>query len=98
VVATAKRDLVAGEVIDGLGHYMTYGLCENARTVHAQRLLPIGLAEDCRLKRGIQRDEVLTYDHIELPAGRLCDELRLEQDEQFFDRPAALPRQISEAF
>ncbi|MBE7158789.1 MAG: NAD(P)-dependent oxidoreductase, partial [Rhodospirillales bacterium] len=44
VIATAKRDLRAGEMLDGLGHYMTYGLCENAGIVHAQRLLPIGLA------------------------------------------------------
>jgi predicted homoserine dehydrogenase-like protein len=97
VVAAAKRDLKPGEIIDGLGHYMTYGLCENAQTVHAQRLLPIGLAENCRIKRDIKRDEVLTYDDIELPAGRLCDELRREQDEHFFDRSAALPRQLSEA-
>ena len=30
VVATAKIDLKAGEVIDGIGGYMTYGQCENA--------------------------------------------------------------------
>ncbi|MEA2740535.1 MAG: hypothetical protein QOH05_3842 [Acetobacteraceae bacterium] len=89
VVAAAKRDLRAGEIIDGLGHYMTYGLCENAGTVHAERLLPIGLAEGCRLKRDIPRDQVLAYDDIELPSGRLCDALRLEQDSHFFGRAAA---------
>jgi predicted homoserine dehydrogenase-like protein len=30
VIATAKRDLKAGEVLDGLGGFMTYGECENA--------------------------------------------------------------------
>ena len=30
VVATAKIDLKAGEVLDGIGGYMTYGQCENA--------------------------------------------------------------------
>lgn len=84
VIAAAKRDLVAGEVIDGLGHYMTYGLCENADVVHAQGLLPIGLAEGCRLRRNINKDEVLTYNDIELPAGRMCDKLRAEQDIHFF--------------
>jgi predicted homoserine dehydrogenase-like protein len=89
VVAAAKRDLRPGEVIDGLGHYMTYGLCENADTVHAERLLPIGLAEGCRLKRDVPRDQVLKYEDIELPSGRLCDTLRLEQDIHFFGRAAA---------
>jgi predicted homoserine dehydrogenase-like protein len=96
VIAAAKRNLQAGEILDGLGHHMTYGLCENARTVHAQRLLPIGLAEGCQLKRSVKRDEVLTYNHVEFPPGRLCDGLRLEQDAHFFDRSAALPRQLSE--
>ena len=84
VIAAAKKDLKAGEVLDGLGHYMTYGLCENAQIVHAQRLLPIGLAEGCRLRRNISCDQVLAYDDVEVPPGRLCDKLRLEQDVLFF--------------
>jgi predicted homoserine dehydrogenase-like protein len=91
VIAAAKRDLRAGEVIDGLGHYMTYGLCENARTVHADRLLPIGLAEGCRLKRDVPRDHVLSYDDVNVPPGRLCDALRREQDIHFFGT-SATPR------
>jgi predicted homoserine dehydrogenase-like protein len=83
VVATAKIDLKAGQVLDGLGHYMTYGLCENSDTVHAENLLPIGLAEGCRLKRHILKDEVLTYEDVELPEGRLSDRLRNEQDSSF---------------
>jgi len=93
VVAAAKRDLRAGEILDGLGHYTTYGLCENARTVHADRLLPIGLAEGCRLKHPVLRDQVLTYDDVEVPSNRLCDTLRLEQDLTFFGSSAARPLQ-----
>ncbi|MGY3446399.1 MULTISPECIES: NAD(P)H-dependent oxidoreductase [unclassified Bradyrhizobium] len=88
VVAAAKRDLRAGEVLDGLGHYMTYGLCENAQVAHAEHLLPIGLAEGCRLRRNIARDHVLAYDDVEIPAGRICDALRQEQDTVFFGRPS----------
>jgi predicted homoserine dehydrogenase-like protein len=84
VVAAAKRDLKAGEVLDGLGQYMTYGLCENAQVVHTERLLPIGLAEGCCLRRNVTRDQVLSYQDVELPRGRLCDQLRLEQDTLFF--------------
>jgi predicted homoserine dehydrogenase-like protein len=89
VVAAAKRDLRAGEILDGLGHYMTYGLCENAQTVHAECLLPIGIAEGCRVRRDVPRDQVLGYEDVELPSGRLCDRLRREQDDRFFHRPIA---------
>ena len=89
VVAAAKTDLKAGAVLDGLGHYMTYGLAENSDTTHAGRLLPIGIAPGCRLRRDIAKDAVLTYDDIELPAGRLIDSLRAEQDRLFFGSAAA---------
>lgn len=83
VIAAAKKDLRQGEVLDGLGFYMTYGVAENSAVVAQQNLLPIGLAEGCRLRRHIARDEVLGYGDVELPPGRLCDRLRSEQSEYF---------------
>jgi predicted homoserine dehydrogenase-like protein len=83
VVTTAKIDLKAGETLDGIGFYMTYGQCEKSDIVREQNLLPMGLAEGCRLKRDIPKDAVLTYDDVELPEGRLCDKLRAEQNEYF---------------
>ena len=83
VVATAKIDLKVGEQLDGLGHYMTYGLCENSDIVRKQNLLPIGLAEGCQLKHDIPKDQVLSYDDVQLPEDRLCDKLRAEQDAYF---------------
>ena len=84
VVAAAKTDLKKGQVLDGLGHYMTYGLCENSPTVIAENLLPIGLAEGSRTTRDIPKDTVLTYEDIKLPDGRLCDQLRSQQNTRFF--------------
>jgi len=78
VVATAKTDLAAGTVLDGLGGYHTYGVAENAGASLGGRLLPIGLAEGCRLVRDVARDQVLTYADVEVPAGRLGDALRAE--------------------
>ena len=83
VVATAKIDLKVGQVLDGIGFYMTYGQCENADAVQAQSLLPMGLAEGCRLKRDVRRDQVLTYADVELPSGRMCDKLRTEKNNYF---------------
>ena len=90
VVATAKRDLQAGEVIDGLGGYMTYGQCENADATAADQLLPMGVAVGCRLLRAVAKDAVLTYGDVELPAGRVSDRLRAEQTAYFAKAPAAV--------
>lgn len=95
VVATAKIDLKQGEVIDGLGAYMTYGLCENANITQAEGLLPMGLAEGCLLKRNVSHDQVLCYDDVELPGGRLVDRLRAEQDKEFFGSTRCCPSAAS---
>jgi predicted homoserine dehydrogenase-like protein len=83
VVAAAKIDLEAGQELDSLGGYTTYGLAENSPVVTAERLLPIGLAPGCRVVRDIARDQVLMYDDVVLPDGRLSDRLRGEQDAMF---------------
>ena len=89
VVTAAKTGLRAGETLDGLGGYHTYGLAENSDVAARERLLPIGLAEGCRLVRDLQQDAVLTYDDVELPEGRLSDRLRAEQDAYFAPAAAA---------
>jgi predicted homoserine dehydrogenase-like protein len=89
VVATAKEDLKAGDTIDGLGGYKTYGLAENSDVTTSERLLPIGLAEGCRLRVDVPRDRVIAYDDVEVPEGRLIDRLRNEQNERFGLRAAA---------
>ncbi|WP_454085462.1 NAD(P)H-dependent oxidoreductase [Georgenia sp. Marseille-Q6866] len=81
VVTVAKRDLKAGETLDALGGYTYYGECESSRVVHRDRLLPVGLAEGCVLVRDVAKDEVIGYDDVTVPEGRLADELRAEVDE-----------------
>lgn len=83
VAAAAKVDLEAGQELDALGGYLTYGLAENADVATAERLLPIGLAESCVLRRDVAKDAVLTYDDVDVPSGRLVDELRAEQANAF---------------
>jgi predicted homoserine dehydrogenase-like protein len=83
VVTAAKTDLRAGATLDGMGHYMTYGLCENADVARREKLLPIGVAEGCRVVRAVRRDDVLTYDDVACPPDRLIDRLRAEQDRLF---------------
>ena len=83
VVTTAKRDLAADQVLDGLGGYDTYGQAERADVTASGRLLPIGVAEGCTLRHAVGRDQVLTYDDVEVPDGRLVDQLRAEQHAAF---------------
>jgi predicted homoserine dehydrogenase-like protein len=83
VVTAAKINLKAGQTLDGLGQYMTYGLCENSDMSFKERLLPIGVAEGCTLKKDVQKDEVITYNDVVVPEGRLIDRLRKEQEEYF---------------
>ena len=83
VITAAKIDLDEGSIIDGIGHYMTYGLCENSEIAKRDNLLPLGLAEGCRLKRSIPKDQAITYDDVELPDGRISVALRQEQDALF---------------
>jgi predicted homoserine dehydrogenase-like protein len=82
-VAVAKRDLESGEVLDGLGGYCAYGLIENWRVSRAERLLPMGISEGCRLKKEVPKDTALTYDDVELPPGRTIDRLREAQCSTF---------------
>ncbi len=83
VLAAAKRDLKAGEVLDGIGGFMAYGLIDNAEVLQAEGLLPVGLSEGCRLKRDLPKDATIRYADVVMPEGRLCDKLRAEQDNYF---------------
>jgi predicted homoserine dehydrogenase-like protein len=85
IISVAKRDLKAGEVLDGIGGFTSYGILENADVFHKENLLPIGLSENCRLKRDMAKDEPISYDDVELPDGRLCDKLRAEQEALFYN-------------
>ena len=84
VLTLAKRDLKAGETLDGIGGFTCYGVIENSDVAQKENLLPMGLSEGCRLKRDIPKDQPLTYDDVHVPAGRLCDKLRAEQDQYFY--------------
>lgn len=70
VVSIAKRDLKAGERLDGIGGFCTYGLIDNASSARALRALPIGLSEGCLLLRDIAKDDVIRFDDVDpVPQG-----------------------------
>jgi predicted homoserine dehydrogenase-like protein len=83
VVTVAKRDLKAGERLDGIGGFCAYGLIENATDARAASALPIGLSENCILLRDKKKDDVVSFDDVELPAGRQVDTLWREQQRRW---------------
>jgi predicted homoserine dehydrogenase-like protein len=83
VITMAKRDLKAGEELDGIGGFTCYGTIENSQVCQAENLLPMGLSQGCRLKRDVPRDYAITRADVVLPEGRLCDSLRAEQNAHF---------------
>jgi predicted homoserine dehydrogenase-like protein len=81
VVAVAKRDLKAGERLDGIGGFCTYGLIENAAAARAEAALPIGLSEGCTLRRDVSKDAMLSFADVEEPVrDPLVDRLWQEQN------------------
>ncbi|PYP29952.1 MAG: NAD(P)-dependent oxidoreductase [Gemmatimonadetes bacterium] len=83
VLTVAKRDLQAGEVLDGIGGFTCYGTIDNADVARRENLLPMGLSQGCRLSRDVALDHAITYDDVVLPEGRLGDQLRAEQTAHF---------------
>ena len=83
VITLAKRDLKAGEELDGIGGFTCYGMIENSETCEAKALLPMGLSEGCRLIRDVPIDHAITYSDVEAPEGCLVNQLRVEQKAHF---------------
>jgi predicted homoserine dehydrogenase-like protein len=79
VVTMAKRDLKAGERLDGIGGFCTYGLIDNVTAARAVSALPIGLSEGCRLLRDVSKDGVISMNDVESPRGRVAEILWPEQ-------------------
>ncbi len=80
VVTVAKRNLKAGERLDGIGGFCSYGLIENSATARSTEALPIGLSEGCVLRRDVSKDQTLSASDVDEPArDPLVEELWLEQ-------------------
>jgi predicted homoserine dehydrogenase-like protein len=90
VAAIAKRNLRAGEMLDGMGGYAAYGECENASVCREENLLPIGLAQGVQLKRDVPQDQAIRFDDIEIPDDRLDYQLHKEQCAVFKEAPVTV--------
>ncbi len=65
-VATAKRDLRAGEMLDGEGGHLVYGRLAPAAASLAAGALPIGLAHGVRLRRAVKDGAAVRWEDVEV--------------------------------
>ena len=80
VITVAKRNLKAGEVLDGGGGYTVNGLIEKANIARAENLLPLGLAYGIKLKCDVSQGAAISYDMVELNEDSFVLKLRRLQD------------------
>ncbi|MSO75934.1 MAG: flagellar biosynthesis protein FlgA [Alphaproteobacteria bacterium] len=89
VVATAKRDLKAGETLDGEGGYTVWGKLMPASASLALGGLPIGLAHGVRLKTAIATGRPVRWQDVTFDAADPTVAFRREMEQAFGARKAA---------
>ncbi|GIK64676.1 MAG: homoserine dehydrogenase [Chloroflexota bacterium] len=80
VTSVAKRDLPIGTVLERIGGRTHYGMTDRYENTAAMRALPLGIAKDCLVTRPVAKGEIITYDHVQLPANSTVVRLRQLQD------------------
>ncbi|WP_263784462.1 hypothetical protein [Salinibacter grassmerensis] len=70
VYAYAKKDLVPGDQLDGIGGYACYGLIENCANQDRQPGIPVTLADDVRVTTKIEKDEKIPVSAVEMDGDR----------------------------
>ena len=79
VIAIAKRDLHAGDTLDGIGGYTIYGEIDTVG--RAANLLPVGLADGVRITQPISRGQPIPVAAVELNDASLLVRLRQQQSQ-----------------
>jgi predicted homoserine dehydrogenase-like protein len=88
VVATAKRDLAAGEMLDGEGGYTVYGKLMPAADSLVLGALPLGLAHEAKLLRPVAAGRTVRRDDVALDDRSVAARTRREM-EQLLGPPAS---------
>lgn len=83
VAATAKRDLAAGEELDGEGGYCVWGKLMPASDSLAAGALPIGLSHGVTLKRDIPAGQVVCWADVEFDESADAVRLRRQMETDF---------------
>lgn len=80
VVATAKRDLKAGELLDGEGGFTVYGKLMPAKRSLRIGGLPIGLAHRVKLVNDVAKDQPVRWDDVEMDMTSQAVQVRRQME------------------
>ena len=83
VAATAKRDLAAGERLDGEGGFTVYGKLLPAATSLARGTLPIGLAHGVTLERAVKAGECVRWADVAIDGAGEAVTARRDMEQRF---------------
>ena len=83
MVATAKRDLSPGEVLDGEGGYTVWGKLQPAQQSAAMGGLPLGLAHDIKVVRPVKKGQCLSWADVAIDTTTKAYKLRREMETLF---------------
>ena len=89
VVATAKKDLAAGEKLDGEGGYTVYGSLVPAADSVARGALPLGIAHGVELKRPVKAGETVRWSDVTVDEEQQTVKLRRALERLFASEAAA---------
>jgi predicted homoserine dehydrogenase-like protein len=87
VVATAKRDLHPGDVLDGEGGYTVWGKLQPAAKSAAMGGVPLGLAHDVKVLRPVRKGQCLTWADVAMDTASRAYTVRKQMEQMF--APAA---------
>ncbi len=82
-MATAKRDLAAGETLDGEGGFTVYGRLMPATDSLAVGGLPLGLAHHVTLKRRVRAGQPVRWTDVNIDSGSQAVQFRREMERRF---------------
>jgi predicted homoserine dehydrogenase-like protein len=80
VVATAKRDLQPGEMLDGEGGYTVWGKLLPAATSKKMGGVPLGLAHGVKVVRPVKKGQSLCWDDVAMDTTTHAYKLRREME------------------
>jgi predicted homoserine dehydrogenase-like protein len=83
VVATAKRDLAPGELLDGEGGYTVWGKLLPAEKSVAMGGLPLGLAHNVKVTRAVKKGQSLTWADVAMDTATPAYTIRKEMEAMF---------------
>jgi predicted homoserine dehydrogenase-like protein len=83
VVATAKRDLKPGEMLDGEGGYTVWGKLLPAETSALIGGLPLGLAHEVKVIRPVAQGQSLTWADVQMDTRTQAWKIRQEMEQMF---------------